>query len=187
MRQSPHEPGCVEDARGGRSRGGQGTAVSPRPITPADRSGLLDLISTCYAEYGLTLRVEEDEPHLVDPCAYFRSHGGRLWVVADADGVGASVGLLVEGREAELKTLYVHPRLRRQGVGAALTGFVVEKARAAGCVRLFLWSDTRFDAAHRLYERLGFTRLPGERPLHDSNDSREYPFQLLLARTRNSR
>ncbi|RJP30410.1 MAG: GNAT family N-acetyltransferase [Phycisphaerales bacterium] len=181
--QTPYQPGGVADS--GRvglpfelSVRGGGLA---RPITPADVPGLLALISTCYAEYGLTLRVEQDEPHLVDPGAYFSSHGGCLWVVDHDGGIGASVGVLVGGREAELKTLYVHPQLRHRGLGTALTWHVIDHARAARCRRLVLWSDTRFVAAHRLYARLGFTQLPGDRPLFDSNDSREYPFEVQLA------
>jgi hypothetical protein len=40
-----------------------------------------------------------------------------------------------------------------------------------------LWSDTRFDLAHRLYERLGFHRT-GERELPgDVNDTREFRYE----------
>jgi hypothetical protein len=43
-----------------------------------------------------------------------------------------------------------------------------------------LWSDTRFDRAHVLYERMGFRRT-GERALHDINHSREYCYERPLS------
>ena len=42
---------------------------------------------------------------------------------------------------------------------------------------LILWSDTRFDLAHRLYHRMGF-RQTDERTLpNDINNTREYRFE----------
>ena len=51
------------------------------------------------------------------------------------------------------------------------------RCRAHGISRLILWSDTRFDLAHRLYTRTGFRRT-GERSLPgDVNETREYRFE----------
>jgi RimJ/RimL family protein N-acetyltransferase len=54
---------------------------------------------------------------------------------------------------------------------------VIGWCRAVGIDRLVLWSDTRFDRAHRLYEGMGFTRT-GERELPDDpNDTREFGYE----------
>ena len=54
---------------------------------------------------------------------------------------------------------------------------MLEWCRAQQIGRLILWSDTRFDQAHRLYERMGFRRT-GERILPDDlNQTREYGFE----------
>ena len=54
---------------------------------------------------------------------------------------------------------------------------VLDWCRAEQIGRLILWSDTRFDQAHRLYERMGFQRT-GERVLPDDlNQTREYGFE----------
>jgi ribosomal protein S18 acetylase RimI-like enzyme len=37
---------------------------------------------------------------------------------------------------------------------------VLDRARAAGTATVVLSTDPRMAAAHRLYERLGFSRLP---------------------------
>jgi putative acetyltransferase len=44
---------------------------------------------------------------------------------------------------------------------------------------MFMWSDTRFADAHRLYRSLGF-RQCGYRELNDSNNSKEYGFEMSL-------
>jgi putative acetyltransferase len=46
---------------------------------------------------------------------------------------------------------------------------------------MFLWSDTRFTDAHRLYRSLGF-RDCGYRELNDSNNSKEYGFEIALVK-----
>jgi RimJ/RimL family protein N-acetyltransferase len=54
---------------------------------------------------------------------------------------------------------------------------VLAWCRVAERRRLVLWSDTRFERAHRLYLRMGFVRR-GERTLpEDVNDTREYGFE----------
>jgi GNAT superfamily N-acetyltransferase len=53
---------------------------------------------------------------------------------------------------------------------------VLDWCRARGIARLVLWSDTRFDRAHRLYEAMGFVRT-GEREVpNDPNDTREFGY-----------
>jgi GNAT superfamily N-acetyltransferase len=85
-----------------------------------------------------------------------------------------------EPRSAELHRLYVHPGLRRRGLGLLLTTRVMDWCRAAGIPHLLLWSDTRFDRAHALYTRLGFART-GEREVPgDVNGTREFRFDLDL-------
>jgi ribosomal protein S18 acetylase RimI-like enzyme len=55
--------------------------------------------------------------------------------------------------------LVVDPAVRGRGVGDLLVGACLDRARAAGKRRMVLSTDPRMGAAHRLYERLGFTRL----------------------------
>jgi ribosomal protein S18 acetylase RimI-like enzyme len=62
--------------------------------------------------------------------------------------------------EAEFRMLAVRPDARGRGVGEALARWCVDRARERGCRAVVLSSLDRMTAAHRLYERLGFTRLP---------------------------
>lgn len=144
-----------------------------------DARGIQNLIAKVYGEYDCTLDVERDEPYLADPAHYFRQSGGELWVVVDEGEVCASGAVLLHADAAELKTLYVHRELRRQGWGRRLVRMAIEHARLKGRRQMILWSDTRFIDAHRLYTNMGFLQT-GKRELRDSNNSVEYGFELAL-------
>lgn len=62
--------------------------------------------------------------------------------------------------EHELRMLAVDPEMRGQGLGDALVRTAIERARAAGVRRLVLSSLEQMRAAQRVYERIGFTRVP---------------------------
>ncbi len=57
---------------------------------------------------------------------------------------------------AEIESVHVHPDRRNGGVGTALVGEAVARARAAGCYRVQLTSNAARPDAHRFYESLGF-------------------------------
>jgi GNAT superfamily N-acetyltransferase len=144
-----------------------------------DTIGIQNLIAEVYGEYDCRLDVERDEPYLSDPAQYFRRSGGELWVVLDEGVVKASGAVLLHADAAELKTLYVHRDLRRQGWGRRLVHLAIEHARRADRRRMILWSDTRFLDAHRLYTNMGFLQT-GKREQKDCNNSVEYGFELAL-------
>ncbi len=150
-----------------------------RPATKEDVPSILRLIDGVYAEYGCKLDAENEEQHLLDPEAYFRADGGEFWVVEEEGAVRATVACLLHTDASELKSLYVHQSLRRQGWGRKLTNLAIEHARLHERPRMFLWSDTRFTDAHRLYRTLGFQQC-GYRALNDSNNSKEYGFEITL-------
>jgi GNAT superfamily N-acetyltransferase len=57
---------------------------------------------------------------------------------------------------AELESVHVHPDHRGSGIGRALVGAAVDRARAKGCYRVQLTSNRQREDAHRFYESLGF-------------------------------
>ena len=150
-----------------------------RKTVPEDVPGILQLVGEVYSEYDCVLDAENEERHLLDPGPYFRGHGGEFWVVEEDGRVRATAAVMLHEDSGELKTLYVHPSLRRQGWGKRLTMLAIDYARAAGKERMILWSDTRFTDAHRLYRKLGFREM-GMRDLNDSNNSVEYGFEMAL-------
>lgn len=152
-----------------------------RPVDDADSAELIVLIEQCWAEYpGCVMDVDGEEQWLRAPAAAYRGWGGQMWVATLDEQVVACVGLRPHPDAVELKSLYVARAARRRGLGERLSRLVEDEAMGRGAGRLILWSDTRFGDAHRLYERLGYRRLPGRRELHDLSNSSEYRYAKLL-------
>jgi ribosomal protein S18 acetylase RimI-like enzyme len=80
-------------------------------------------------------------------CATFAAGDSPLYEVDDPDG-------------ATIRMLGVAATARGQGIGEALARACIERARAAGAMRIWLHTEPFMQAAHRLYERLGFMRAP---------------------------
>lgn len=150
-----------------------------RPLRPDDLPEVLGLIGPIYREYGLLLDVEADEPHLINPCEYFRSRGGEFWVLEEGRELCGTAAFLLRADHAELKSMYVRRNLRGTGLGGKLLSHVIDHIRRLEMKRLTAWSDTRFVDAHRFYRGKGFI-LDGIRCLFDGNDSWEYAFHLNL-------
>lgn len=155
--------------------------LTRRPVRDTDSAALIDLIGACWTAYpGCVLDVDGEEPWLHAPAAYYANRGGAMWVVEREGAVVACIGIVSEGEVAELKSLYVAAAGRRRGLGARLVEVVEAEAARRGVHRIELWSDTRFADAHRLYQRLGYTRTGRDRDLHDLSATTEYEFAKML-------
>jgi O-acetylserine/cysteine efflux transporter len=156
----------------------EGPALSMWPATRADAPGVIDLIGRVYTEYGFVYNPRVEVPDLYRFEDHYAPPRGAFFVVREGDVIVGSVGVeRLDGESAELHRLYLDARLRGRGTGRALVQTALAWCRGEGISRLILWSDTRFDQAHRLYERMGFRRT-GERVLPDDlNQTREYGFE----------
>ncbi len=150
-----------------------------RPTVPEDVPDILALIAEVFGEYGCVLDAEHEDTHLLDPGPYFRERGGDFWVVERDGRILATVALVLHDDAGEIRCLYVHRSLRRQGWGRRLSEMTMDLARQAGKRRMILWSDTRFVEAHALYRAMGFSQH-GTRELHDSNNTVEHGFEITL-------
>jgi len=154
-----------------------------RTAVDVDSPALIALIEGAWAEYpGCVMDVDGEEPWLRAPASAYADRDGVFEVVElDSELIGC-VGLLPEGNGAvSLHSLYVAAPARRRGLAAELVGRIEAEAARRGATRVNLWSDSRFTDAHRLYERLGYLRLPGSRELHDRSDTVEYSFTKDLS------
>ena len=142
-------------------------AVQVTPATSADFGRIAELTAGVYRDERFA--GEEYLAQLADVAG--RAQRAELLVARDpgTGGIVGSVALVLNGEfgevlasddEAGFRMLVVEAAARGRGVGELLVRTCLERARAAGKGRMVLSTDTRMRAAHRLYERLGFTRLP---------------------------
>jgi ribosomal protein S18 acetylase RimI-like enzyme len=142
------------------------SALTVEAAGPADFARIAELTVGVYT--GEHLAGSGYVPQLADVAG--RADRAELLVARDGSGtVVGSVALVLAGDfgevtesedEAAFRMLVVDRTARGRGIGEALVRGCLDRARAAGKRRMVLSTDPRMTAAHRLYERLGFTRLP---------------------------
>ena len=132
---------------------------------PADFGRIAELTAGVYRDEGLAPEAYLSE--LADVAG--RADRAQLLVARDGGAVVGSVALVLEGDfgeitasedEASFRMLVVDPAARGRGVGELLVTTCLTRAQAAGKRRTVISTDPRMVAAHRIYERLGFVRLP---------------------------
>ena len=149
----------------------------------SDADGFIALIGACWSEYpGVKLDVDGEMPELRALATHYADLGGALWA-AEADGrvAGMIATRPFEAGAWEICRLYVLPSLHGSGLGHHLLDTAETHARAAGAIRLILWSDTRFDRAHRFYEKRGYIRHGPIRVLRDISHSLEFGYAKPVA------
>jgi ribosomal protein S18 acetylase RimI-like enzyme len=140
-----------------------------RRATPADHEPAGEVTVAAYADFTLG----PDDPYvrrLRD--AGTRDREAELWVATPDDRPGEVLGCvtlcppgspwreLARDDEGEFRMLAVAPAARGRGVGEALARLCLDRFRHEGCRAVVISSLPQMAAAHRLYARLGFRRLP---------------------------
>jgi GNAT superfamily N-acetyltransferase len=98
-----------------------------------------------------------------------RAREAEIWVAVDDGRVLGSVTFAPVGSayreigrddEGEFRMLAVSPAARGRGIGRALVERCVQRSRELGYAGVRMSSMDVMTSAHRIYERLGFTRVP---------------------------
>jgi ribosomal protein S18 acetylase RimI-like enzyme len=101
-----------------------------------------------------------------------------------ADAAGAPVGCVflkpVRADACEIKRLSVDPASRGLGLGRRLMTSALEEARRLGARCVLLDTGVYDKAAHNLYDKLGFRRIP--RYPESENDAALEPYLIYMRR-----
>jgi putative acetyltransferase len=137
-----------------------------RRAAPGDDAAIASVIRSVMPTFGACgPGFAITDPEVDHMATAYRAPRSAYLVVEDRGRVvgGGGVGPLAGGDPAtcELRKMYFLPEVRGRGVGRALLRQLLVIARGYGFRRCYLETLTGMDAAQRLYERLGFARLPG--------------------------
>jgi len=139
-----------------------------RRATEADHAAIGEATVAAYEDF-LTDAEDFYIERLRDAAG--RDRDAELWVAEDeASGevlgavtlcpVGSPWREIGADDEAEFRMLAVSPKAQRRGVGSALMDLVVRRAHEDGAAAIVLSSLAEMTAAHRIYDRQGFERVP---------------------------
>lgn len=113
-------------------------------------------------EFGVAITLEE-QPDLLDVDRYYRQGGGELWVAVEDGRVAGTIALVDNGDGVgSLRKMFVDPAFRGSGIAARLLTVLLDHARARGLRTIYLGTTARYLAAHRFYEKSGFSRIERE-------------------------
>jgi ribosomal protein S18 acetylase RimI-like enzyme len=135
-----------------------------RPATPDEFSAVGDL---CVAAYEPFLAHAGDYVDVLRDAAA-RAAAAELLVAVDEQLLGTvtfvpdggPLGEIASAQETEFRMLAVSPAAQGRGIGTALLQRVVDASAERGRTGIVCSSQPTMRAAHRIYERLGFTRDP---------------------------
>jgi GNAT superfamily N-acetyltransferase len=145
--------------------------VEIREARPEEFADVGEVVAAAYAPYG-----SPDDPGWQEHLALVRDVADRarrtvvLAAVEDGRVVGSATielfGVIGDDERelppdtAFLRMVGVAPEVQGRGVGRALVEEVIRRVRAAGRRTLGLRTTPQMEAAHRLYESLGFVPDP---------------------------
>ncbi|MFJ4141978.1 GNAT family N-acetyltransferase [Pseudomonas sp. NPDC089734] len=162
------------------------TDIQIQRFEPNDQQGVFDVIVPIQREeFGIAITAE-DQPDLKAIPEFYQSGTGDFWVARQGEQVIGTIGLKDIGSgQAALRKMFVAApfRGREFGVAARLLSCLIEGAGKKGVSEIFLGTTDKFLAAHRFYEKHGFTEvakesLPASFPIM-AVDSKFYKLRLL--------
>ncbi|MFE2882255.1 GNAT family N-acetyltransferase [Streptomyces sp. NPDC059272] len=163
-----------------------------RRAVPTEYEDLGTITAQAYLQDGL-LDYGETDPYLaVLKDVATRAATAEVLVAVDGDhllggvtfvpGPGPVADIARPG-ETEIRALAIARSARGRGAGEALVRACIDRARATeGCTAVVLSTQPSMHAAHRIYQRLGFTRTPDRdwNPVPHLDDLTLLTYELTL-------
>lgn len=135
-----------------------------RPIAPEHDVAVAELIRSNLKAHRLdipgTVYFDAGLDHLSE---FYAEPNRAYYVLLEDEAVIGGVGYAAfEGFAdcCELQKLYLCDAAKGKGLGYELLGFIEDRARDAGFLRMYLETHTNLQAAIHLYEKTGYRQIP---------------------------
>lgn len=139
--------------------------VAIKPFSPDLQNAVERLVLPIQQiEFGVKITLEE-QPDLMDITGTFQCGNGNFWVAMDGDNVVGTIGVVdIGNQQVALKKLFVSNshRGKEKGIAQALMNTAVEWCQAKAIKQIYLGTTALMLAAHRFYEKNGFTERSSE-------------------------
>ncbi|PCK84944.1 GNAT family N-acetyltransferase [Rhizobium sophoriradicis] len=136
--------------------------IEIRPFVEGDADDVLSVILPIQREeFGIDITADAQPDLRVIP-DFYQSGKGQFWVAVKDGVIVGTLGLKdIGNNQAALRKMFVasEVRGREHGVAALLLERMFAHARDAGLTDIFLGTTDKFVAAHRFYEKNGFTEI----------------------------
>jgi len=136
-----------------------------RPFCLDDEQQIVDLIvSIQQREFNIPITAD-DQPDLLDIPDYYQKNRGNFWVALHNEDVVGTISLLDIGNgQSALRKMFVHQHYRgpEKGTARNLLKTLLDWATTKRLREIYLGTTPQFLAAHRFYEKNGFTEISKE-------------------------
>jgi len=155
--------------------------VYTTPLDPLARPLIEGLTFEYDSRYGDVLR-EPGAPREIDryaPEVFAPPHGNFVLLLRDGVAIGGGAFMRHDERTAELKRVWTHGALRRQGLASRVLAELEAQVLRQGYERIYLTTGFRQPEAVGLYRSHGYTALFTDDA--DPETPRKLPFEKHLA------
>lgn len=135
-----------------------------RDVRGGDEEAVHSVVLRVLAEYGLSPDCCGTDSDLGDIVANYLDRGGAFRVVTDGRGriVGCAGLYPLSAAEAEIRKMYLLPKVRGLGIGRKLLEELVAAARERHFRRVVLETASMLQEAESLYRSFGFVETVRE-------------------------
>ncbi|MEO3405598.1 GNAT family N-acetyltransferase [Mucilaginibacter sp. CAU 1740] len=133
-----------------------------KPIHNQHCAEIIDLILTIQQkEFNLTITIDA-QPDLLDIDTNYHKNGGDFWGAFNGEELMGTIGLInSDSKMGTIRKMFVKKEYRGKDLGVAqqLLNTLLQSCRDKGITEVYLGTVHQLKAAHRFYERNGFTEI----------------------------
>lgn len=157
------------------------------PFSDHHLSGVVDVILPIQqSEFGIPITLDA-QPDLLDIPNFYQKGSGNFWVALHGSEVVGTIALLDIGNgQGALRKMFVKEPFRgsMHGVARRLLQVFLDWCKTHDICEVYLGTTAKFLAAHRFYEKNGFTEIaPSELPTSFpimSVDTKFYKYSIAI-------